>query len=500
VPVERLAELFGVVASGAGEDERAELEAALGELVGAERAVRGELLAGGTPGEADEVASVASFETLLRWRRAEARPSLEPIPLARLPYLVAWHQRLVERGSGAEGLQRALERLFGFPAPAGAWEREILPARLDPYLPAWLDTLFEESDLRWIGVGRERTTFAFPGDFDLFLDRGAAGPAGPDAELPALEAAVHGELSRSSRGLDLGELVERLGERSGAVSDALWALAWRGRAANDSMRALRQGARSDFRAAENGSGSAPAEGGRPAARRGGFRRWGATRSFTGRWHAIGAPASASHDPIDLEERNRERVRVVADRWGVVFRELLALELPALSWARLARTLRALELGGELVAGHFVRGVSGLQFATPALARDLTAGLPDGGIWWHAATDPASLCGVDLPELKAVLPRRVAGTWLVWRGAEIVATFRRSGREVEFALPADDPALAALVEPLRVALTRGFEPERSIEIETIGGEPAESSAHRRAFASFATTREARGLRLRRSYAS
>ncbi|HLF56727.1 MAG TPA: ATP-dependent helicase, partial [Thermoanaerobaculia bacterium] len=385
--------------------------------------------------------------------------------------------------------------LFGFPALAGAWEREILPARLDPYLPAWLDTLFEESELRWLGVGAERTTFAFPGDFDLFAPESSTDPGASGAPLTALETAALSELARSPRGLELGELAERLDAPTGEVSDVLWRLAWGGRAVNDSVRALRQGALADFRAVEL---EAAAAGARPRSRRGAFRRWSASRGFLGRWHVV-ARGAADRDPLDAEERNRERVRVLADRWGLLFREVLAFELPALSWGRLARTLRALELGGELVAGHFVTGVRGLQFATPALARELAAGLPDGGLWWHAATDPASLCGVDLPELKAALPRRVAGTWLVWRGDELAATIRRGGREIDFALASSDPALSALVEPLRVALTRGFAPERSIEVESIGGEPADRSAYRAAFAGFAATQETWGLRLRRSYA-
>ena len=67
------------------------------------------------------------------------------------------------------------------------------------------------------------------------------------------------------------------------------------------------------------------------------------------------------------------------------------------------------------------------------------------------------------------------------------------------MPPGDPALPALVEPLRVVLTRGFAAERAIEVETINGEPAERSDYRGAFEAFAVSRESRGLRLRRSYA-
>ena len=44
-------------------------------------------------------------------------------------------------GGDPDGLKKALEGLFGYPAPARLWEAELLPARLDPYYTAWLDSL-----------------------------------------------------------------------------------------------------------------------------------------------------------------------------------------------------------------------------------------------------------------------------------------------------------------------------------------------------------------------
>ena len=84
LPVARLCELLGIDPAGA---ELEELEEVLELLVASEKVVRGELLEPGV-GSAAEVAAVSSLETLLRWRRAAARPSrdsLEAIPLSRLP-------------------------------------------------------------------------------------------------------------------------------------------------------------------------------------------------------------------------------------------------------------------------------------------------------------------------------------------------------------------------------------------------------------------------------
>ena len=482
LPVAQLAALLG--------QPPAAVAAAVGRLAAAERAVVGELVAG-EPGP--RVALLPSFEALMRWRRAEARPELEALPLAALPLFLADHQGLTGARTGLEGLQAALERLFGYPAPAAVWEQEILPARVEPYQSAWLDTLCEEQGLRWAGVGAERTTFALEGDLALVVADEGEAEAAPETSADRL-AAVRALLEAHPRGLELGELAELLGAPSGEVARALWQLAWRGEAANDGARALRRGVLAGFEPEVETAAAAPVP-----ARRSGFRRWAATRPWPGRWYRL--PSAAPHgDALAAESRVRERARLVLDRYGVVFRELLAQESAGFSWSRLARALRAMELAGEIVAGHFFAGVSGLQFATPEAVRRLREELPERAVWWISAVDPASACGLDLAELKAALPRRVASNHLAYVGRELRFLSRRSGRELEFRSAPGDPLNVELVAPLRVALTRAFEPLRAIEVETINGEAAARSPYLDAFAGFASTREGAALRLRRRYSS
>jgi len=183
---------------------------------------------------------------------------------------------------------------------------------------------------------------------------------------------------------------------------------------------------------------------------------------------------------------------------VVFRELLAQESAAFSWARLARALRVLELSGEIVSGHFFTGVPGLQFATPDAVRRLRAGLSERAIWWVNGLDPASPCGLDLPGLRGALPRRVGGSHLVYRGADLLLVSRASGREIEIDVAPDDPIARELVGPFRTALTRAFDPVRAIDVETINGEAAARSPHLAAFTDFSVTREGSAVRLRRRY--
>jgi ATP-dependent helicase Lhr and Lhr-like helicase len=501
LPIDRMAAEWGVSLDA--------ITAALAPLVQSEKVIVGDLLEDGGGGRAPsqpEAGATSVVETLLRWRRAAARPVFEARALQELPLFLASWQGLTDRGAGGERLQAALERLFGFPAPAELWESDLLPARLEPYFPAWFDSLVEESELVWFGTGRERVAFAFRPDLDLFQAERAESPLAVDEPAPDAVAAVLDRLRQEPRGLEVVEIGERTGLPLGVVVEALWALVWRGAATGSSLRMLRHGLDNGFRL--EASSAAP-EAKRPGTggggRRGLFRRWQGSVPWAGRFRALAAAATdATADPIAEEERHRERARLLLDRYGVLFRELLAAEVPALAWGRVSRALRGLELSGEIVAGRFFEGVSGLLFALPVAVRRLRDGLPEAAVWWCSALDPASPCGLDLSGLEGGFPRallrRSASTRLAYRGSRLAAVFTRGGREIHFALPPDDPSVPQLLEPLRIALTRGVRPERAIDVERINGEPAGESPYLVAFAAFDRTRDGGLLRLRRRYSA
>src|SRR5690606_12998696 len=93
------------------------------------------------------------------------RESIKPVSLqAYMHFLFELHgiQPLAPEGDGVPArrppldhgaLQRVLERLDGFTAPAAAWESDLLPARLPGYDPAWLDFLCVSGKAAW---GRRR--------------------------------------------------------------------------------------------------------------------------------------------------------------------------------------------------------------------------------------------------------------------------------------------------------------------------------------------------------
>jgi len=205
------------------------------------------------------------------------------------------------------------------------------------------------------------------------------------------------------------------------------------------------------------------------------------------------------DALDMEEINKDRVRLLMQRYGILFRELLTRELPVLQWSRLFRTLRIMELSGEVLSGRFFEGIPGLQFISPAAFRELREGLPEDAIYWMNATDPASPCGLGLEELKGQLPARRASSHLVYHGSRSVAISQRSGTDLEILVPPDHPNLNDYLEFLGVLLTRQFSPKRAVTVETINGEPAVGSPYGSVLEErFQTSREPVGLKLRRRF--
>jgi len=181
---------------------------------------------------------------------------------------------------------------------------------------------------------------------------------------------------------------------------------------------------------------------------------------------------------------------------VVFRELLAREEPPLQWRSLFRALRLMELSGEVVAGRYFEGPPGLQFATPAALRQLRGGVRgDGPVFWHAALDPASLCGLGMEALRGRLPRRVEGTRLVWRGDKLAMAVLRRGRALDIFLDPGDPDLPQVYEALRQPLERSFQPMPRLLVETVNSQPAAASPYLPSLeAAFRLRREPKGLAL------
>ena len=127
----------------------------------------------------------------------------------------------------------------------------------------------------------------------------------------------------------------------------------------------------------------------------------------GRWSLLAAPDDR-FDPDELAEAVAEQLLA---RWGVVFRDLRAMETLAVPWREVLWALRRLEARGVVRGGRFVSGFTGEQFALPAAVDELRRvrrSERNGECVEISATDPLNLTGIVTPgpRIPAVATRTV----------------------------------------------------------------------------------------------
>jgi ATP-dependent Lhr-like helicase len=253
------------------------------------------------------------------------------------------------------------------------------------YDPEWLDRLCLAGEVMWgrlsphpsleaQGNRKVRPTRVAP--LGIFLREDAARllPAASEAQQTWSHAAKDVLAALEQRGASFfHDLVRATGRLASEVEDGLWELVAGGRVTADGFENLR--ALID-----------------PKRRRGeGRGRMSRPRHATGRWAILETGGSGS----DAEFY----ARMLLDRWGVVFRDVLARETLAPPWRSLLVVLRQWEARGEVRGGRFVSGFSGEQFARPEaveLLRDLRRNGGQGEEIEIALADPLNLTGVILP--------------------------------------------------------------------------------------------------------
>ena len=106
-----------------------------------------------TPGAAaDEWCERALLARINRYTVKRLRAEIEPVSARDfVRFLLAWqHVDPDARMEGPLALQEVIEQLEGFEAPAGAWEKEVLAARLNGYQSSWLDDACRSGRTTWV--------------------------------------------------------------------------------------------------------------------------------------------------------------------------------------------------------------------------------------------------------------------------------------------------------------------------------------------------------------
>ncbi|MCB1169299.1 MAG: DEAD/DEAH box helicase [Leptospiraceae bacterium] len=466
-----------------------------------------------------EFCDTETLEILLRLTRNHYRPDFQALPLEYLPHFLARFQGLTHRGQDEDDLKRRMEQLIGYPLKASLWESEILPARLQPYFPVWLDSL-AEFGLFWLGCGEETVTFLM--DRDLPLLRKAFHLAEPERkdekggqdsneatgfigrwDGKGEESQTLDQLFPHARGrFSFYDLLAESGESAGWLTEQLWKLSWQGLVGNDSVASLRKGIDQKFKGPAGG-----ADHSRQLSR----ARWAGSLASTGNWRRIPwmEESRSSISRIQDEERNRERVQILLSRYGILFRDLLMRELPPFQWKSVVETLRRMELAGEVIGGHFFDGIPSLQFMSPSSFRELNAAYgpsrtdplqnvsQEGAIYWINAMDPASLCGLSLEGLPD-LPRRIASNHIVYHGHRPVLLSLRKGKELKIMVGEDANDLPEYLGLFSEMLGRSREPLSRVEVEIINEKPALESPYAQALLDYGFYSGGSHLILRKKY--
>jgi ATP-dependent Lhr-like helicase len=401
---------------------------AYGALIGLEG--QGVVLRGHFTGTAQlEFCDRSLLARIHRYTLNRLRAEIEPVTVVDFTrFLFAWqHVDTASRLTGAEGLRAVIARLDGFELPARAWERAVLPARLDRYDAAMLDMLCLAGQAGWSrlssppadGSGRAlRVALCLREHTAAWQALRFSESTPPDTVEQGLDETSRHVLAvlRSGGASFLRDLSKAADVDADALTTAVAALASRGLVTSDGFA----GVRALLRAMKR----------QPVP-------FDHKRDLTGRWSA---PSPAAE--LDRDNAVEICARALLERYGVMFRRLLTRETNAPGWRELTRVYRRLEARGEVRGGRFVTGVSGEQFALPEAVerlREVRRSAPDGRLVTISAADPLNLTGVLSGNDRSDRIRAVTSSRIVYRDGVAVAVL-----EGEYLRPLApiDPAVAA----------------------------------------------------------
>jgi ATP-dependent Lhr-like helicase len=389
--------------------------------------LRGQFTAGGQEIEWCERRLLARIH---RYTIKSLRAEIEPVASGDfMRFLLDWQGvTVLPRPQGVASLARIIEQLEGFEIAAIAWESDVLPARLQEYDGAWLDSLCLSGRAFWARLVPPDSATAAPvratpmalltrGNRALWQQCCAA--RRQQTQLSASARAMADFLQCHGASF-FDEMVHGAGLLQSQAETALGELVAAGVVSADSFGGLR-------------ALLLPMQRKRPArGRRAGLigleeaGRWSLVRRLT---TAVDAQPQSVGAAAESGQALEALAWLLLRRYGVVFRRLLAREAAWLPpWHQLLRAYRRLEAQGLIRGGRFVSGMSGEQYALPEAVGALRAvrKRPRDGAWVPlSGADPLNLAGIVTPGPRLAA---LAGNRLLLQDGVVVATY--AGGEVQ----------------------------------------------------------------------
>ncbi len=378
------------------------------------------------PGGSDQ--EWVSIDVLRRLRRrslAALRHQVEAVDAAQFArFLPGWHGITGDEARRAQTpIAEIVAHLAGAPVPASVLDSAILAAR-STTASTDLDAALAAGTVVWVGAGsigtKDGRIILATRDRIGSLLRPRAGDA-PDTVLHKhlidhLErdgASFFTELYTSSGGGDPSD-----------VADAIWDLVWAGIVTNDSLAPVRAYIARRPRA--------------PSGRRGPIAT---PPHAAGRWYLVDRLRGAA----TAEERALDVVRTLAERYGVVTRDVVLAEGIPGGFAGLYPAFGSLEDVGVLRRGYFIEGMGGAQFGLPGAIERLRSA--SGGTVTLAAVDPANPFGASIPWPETPgRPERRAGSAVVLTDGVPIAWMDHRGRRIA-TFGADDDVTTSAIRSL-----------------------------------------------------
>ena len=346
------------------------------------------------------------------------RNEIQPVNAAQfMRWLLRWqHVAPSTQLLGERGTLEALRQLQGYEAPANSWERQILARRVANYDPKVLDQLCLTGAVGWgrlsphpalLEDSREGTrrviptsvapiTFFVREESEWMMPRRNEDGAEEAKALSPAAAAVLQFLKQRGASF-FPDIVRGTRKLKSEVESALWELVAAGIITADGFDNLRALIDPKRRSGQ------------------GHGRTTRPRHSAGRWSLL-YPVEADDRTAALEAT----CRMLLNRYGVVFREVLTRESILPRWREVLMALRRLEDRGEIRGGRFVSGLLGEQFALPVAVESLRATRDQQGSGETitiSAADPLNLVGIIVPGERVPA---ISGRFVAFRDGVAVA--------------------------------------------------------------------------------
>ena len=341
------------------------------------------------------------LQRIHKYTMESLRQGIEPVSVQDfMRFLFAHHNmRAEDRPTGPGTLQKMLDQLEGYEAPAAAWESELIPSRIAEYDPVWLDALCMSGRILWGRFNRptatssrgrkagpvKRTPICLVSRTHADLWREIARDEAKEEKLSHPAQIIMDYLEKHGASF-FGDMASNTSLLKAQVESGLAELVGRGRVTSDGYVGLRALLTPNYN--------------KP-------NRWRKHRKAVfgveqaGRWSLMRNGQEPQTNKLDFEALE-QLAFIYIRRWGVLFRSLLEKEAFAPPWRMLVRVLRRLELRGDVRGGRFVASVSGEQFAFPETVerlRKIRKEKKTGELIAISAADPLNMLGVILPGKK-----------------------------------------------------------------------------------------------------